>query len=146
MYMKSVDDFWRSGSMVPVSLLASAFVGFVAVMGFLVLPLTQDHVAQMRIEPIRKTLTTGETFTVEVIVESFTPVNVFAGELSFDTNTLQVESINYNTSIADLWAEEPWYSNGEGTLNFIGGTTQSGGFTGEAILLVCKRKRRGRFT
>jgi hypothetical protein len=63
-------------------------------------------------------------------------VNVFAGELLFDTNTLEVVSIDYNISIADLWAEEPWYSNGDGTLTFIGGTTRSGGFLGTDTLIT----------
>jgi hypothetical protein len=47
-----------------------------------------------------------------------------------------VKSIDYNTSIADLWAEEPWYSNGTGTVNFTGGTTRTGGFTGTGSLVT----------
>lgn len=134
--MKSAKDFFRQGTIVPASLVATAIVGLIAVMSFIALPLGTDVVAQMRLEPTRKTLTIGETFTVEVIVEATKPVNVFAGKLLFDADTLHVESIDYNTSIANLWAEEPWYSNGDGTLNFIGGTTQSGGFTGSATLLT----------
>lgn len=134
--MKSAKDFFRQGTVIPASLVATAIVGFIALMSFIALPLETDVIAQMRLEPLRKTLTVGETFTVEVVVESSKPVNVFAGKLLFDTKTLHVESIDYNTSIANLWAEEPWYSNGDGTLNFIGGTTQSGGFTGSATLLT----------
>lgn len=140
MYMGSVKDFFRQGTIIPASLVASAIVGFIAVIGFLTLPIATDTVAEMRLEPMSKTLAVGETFTVEVIVESPTPVNVFAGELSFDKDTLQVQSIDYNTSIADLWAEEPWYSNGEGTLKFIGGTTQRGGFTGSQVLITISFK------
>jgi hypothetical protein len=134
--MRSVSDFFRQGTVIPASLIASAIVGFIAVISFIALPLATDVVAQMRLEPVRKTLAIGETFTVEVVVEASAPVNVFAGKLSFDKDTLHVQSIDYNTSIANLWAEEPWYSNGEGTLSFIGGTTQNGGFTGSATLLT----------
>jgi hypothetical protein len=127
--------FSKRGNIVPVSLVASALVGFFAVMSFLVLPFETGVVANMSLSPASKTLVVGETFTVDVIVESQVPVNVFAGELFFDKHTLQVESIDYNTSIADLWAEEPWYSNGDGTLKFIGGTTQRGGYTGSDSLI-----------
>lgn len=96
--------------------------------------------ADMRIEPQHGTIVVGETFDVSLIVEATTPVNVFGGELNFDPSIVQVESIDYNTSVADLWAEEPWYSNGDGTLNFAGGTTQKGGFLGSDSLLKVKLK------
>lgn len=134
--MSSVTDFFRRGNVIPASLVATAILGFIAVASFIGLPLATGVEADMRLEPLNKTLVVDEVFTVEVIVEAAVPVNVFAGKLSFDTETLQVQSINYNTSIADLWAEEPWYSNGDGTLNFIGGTTMAGGFTGSATLLT----------
>lgn len=123
------------GNILPATLLASALVGFLTVASLLVLPFESGVVADMRLSPSSKTVTKGEQFVVEVIVESHIPVNVFAGELSFDTDTLHVESIDYNTSIADLWAEEPWYSNGDGTLTFAGGTTRPGGFTGVDSLI-----------
>lgn len=132
---RTLSDFLRKGTIVPATLLASALFGFIAVMSLLVLPTSIDVVADMRLEPASKTVALGETFTVDIVVEASVPVNVFAGDLSFDTETLKVEKIDYNTSIADLWAEEPWYSNGEGTLNFAGGTTRKGGFTGSEVLL-----------
>ncbi len=123
-------------SPISASLLASAIIGFLAVVGLLVLPMATDVVADMRIEPNFKAVALDETFTVDIIVESSVPVNVFAGKLLFDNTTLSVVSIDYNTSIADLWAEEPWYSNGDGTLSFAGGTTRPGGFTGTDSLIT----------
>lgn len=76
------------------------------------------------------------TFTVRVRVSSDIPVNVFQGLITFDSGRLQVERIDYNTSIASLWAEEPWYENGDGTISFIGGTTITGGFVGEGDLIA----------
>jgi hypothetical protein len=124
------------GSILQASLLATAILGFIAFMGILVIPLEPNAVADMRLEPLTRTVAVGDTFTVSVVVEAKEPVNVFAGELLFDTDTLAVAAIDYNTSIADLWAERPWYSNGDGTLNFAGGTTHPGGFTGTAELLT----------
>lgn len=135
-YMKKVSDFLRKGNIVPLTLIASAFVGFIAVMSMLAVPEVSNPVTSMRLEPLQKILALGETFTVAVAVESTIPVNVFAGELLFNQDTLEVQSIDYNTSIADLWAEKPWYSNGNGTLNFIGGTTKKGGFTGNGKLVT----------
>lgn len=125
-----------NGSIFPASLVASAIIGFLAILGLVILPITTRTVADMRIEPIAKVVQPGDIFAVAVVVEASVPVNVFAGKLTFDTNTLAVQSIDYNTSIADLWAEEPWYSNGDGTLSFIGGTTRAGGFTGADTLIT----------
>lgn len=91
--------------------------------------------ADMRLEPITGAITIGKTFTVDVIVESSIPVNVFHGDIVFNPEQLKIVSIDYNTSIADLWAERPWYSNGEGTMNFAGGTIKPGGFTGTGKLI-----------
>lgn len=143
--MGKTSDFFSKGNVIPLALLASAVLGFMAVASFLLLPEALPPVADMRIEPLSKTVALGETFPVDIVVESSVPVNVFAGELFFNHDTLEVESIDYNTSIADLWAEKPWYSNGAGTLNFIGGTTHKGGFIGteKLITVTFKAKSKG---
>jgi len=101
---------------------------------FATLP-SADHTT-MYMEPSKGVLPLGELFTLNVIVESITPVNVFQSNITFDHAVIEITSIEYNTSIANLWAEEPWYSNGDGTLNFTGGTTQKGGFSGKGTLLT----------
>lgn len=90
----------------------------------------------MWVEPTTGSVVLDETFTIYIEVIADIPVNVFKGNLQFDPAYLQVEKIDYNTSIANLWAEEPWYSNGDGSLNYTGGTTQSGGFTGRGTLVT----------
>lgn len=109
-----------------------ALIGVGGVVGTMIMEAPTD----MRIELEAGVAALDGTFTISVVVESHEPVNVFKGDLRFDPTLLRVESIDYNTSIADLWAEEPWYSNGEGTLNFIGGTTRRGGFIGTGSLLT----------
>lgn len=91
--------------------------------------------SSMFVQPLHGTTTSGETFLVTIDVAATVPVNVFKGLMRFDASKLHIEKIDYNTSIADLWAEEPWYSNGDGTLSFIGGTTRPGGFQGEGSLI-----------
>lgn len=133
------------GSIVPMAMMASAILAFVTVFSLLLFPDETNWQAVMRIEPLEQTLSEGDTFEVKVIVESYVPVNVFAGEVHFNHELLRVKSIDYNTSVANLWAELPWYSNGEGTLNFAGGTTQQGGFvgTGSLISVVFESKQSG---
>jgi hypothetical protein len=117
-------------------LTAGVIAGILGVSGvFLTATVFQPEVS-VSLEPSRGTILIGETFTVSLVVDSEVPTNVFKGVLQFDPNTLVVESIDYNTSIANLWAEAPWYSNGAGTINFIGGTTQNGGFVGTGTLIT----------
>jgi hypothetical protein len=113
--------------------LLAALVGVHALFG---LPATTDQTAEMRIEPLSGTALVGGTFAVNVVVDSSVPVNVFSGELTFNSAILVVDSIDYNTSIADLWTETPWYSNGDGIIMFAGGTTKAGGFVGTGNLVT----------
>lgn len=92
--------------------------------------------ANMRLDPQQGWPQLEESFAVHIVVEAQTPVNVFMGDISFDPNYLTVESIRYNNAVADLWTTEPWYSNGAGTINFAGGTTRPGGFTGLDTLIT----------
>lgn len=122
--------------MIPqMALLIGAFATFFSVASLFVLPIAVTHQADIRIEPSVGKVAVGDTFAVQIVVSADVPVNVFAGEIRFDPKTLQVESIDYNTSIADLWAELPWYENGEGTINFAGGTTKQGGFQSSGTLI-----------
>lgn len=127
---------YMRGIINPTGLVATALIGIATILGFVVIPAIPDPLADMYIEPAEKAVPVGETFTVELMVRSSVPTNVFAGELLFDNEILEVVSIDYNTSIADLWAKRPWYSNGAGTLNFAGGTTRPGGFVGNDALLT----------
>ncbi len=135
MNMKRVLDAFRGGSIPLNFLFASVFLALGGIMGLIVIPGEVTPVTEMRVEPGNATAKSGETFTIELVVESAIPVNVFGGEVRFSNDVLAVESIDYNTSIADLWAEKPWYENGAGTLNFGGGTTRPGGFIGEGALM-----------
>lgn len=116
--------------------LLASIIASLGLVGIFMTTIMPTAPADMHVEPPQGSAVVGETFSIQIIVESQEPVNVFKGLLRFDPAVLQVESIDYNTSVADLWAVEPWYSNGEGTLNFIGGTTRPGGFVGEEALIT----------
>lgn len=116
-------------------LIGSIIAAFIGLGTYLIAPKPASE-ANVIIFPQEIATTVGAEVTVEVIVESGIPVNAFAGKLTFDPNQLEVVRIDYNNSVADLWAEKPWYENGAGTINFAGGTTKPGGFTGYDTLLT----------
>ena len=123
------------GTIIPATVLASAIVGLLAITGLYMFPspATSTH---MTIEPRTKSILAGELFTVTIIVSAAIPVNAFAGMVSFDETVLDVKRIDYNTSIADLWAKEPWFNRGQGTITFAGGSTKAGGFTDTGTLVT----------
>jgi len=123
------------GNILPTALIAGVVVAISSIVGVFWLE-NEDVEADIRLLPNKLTAVLNEPTTVTIEVESIIPVNVFAGEVRFDPDSLHVDKIDYNTSVADLWAEKPWYSNGDGTINFAGGTTRVGGFTGAAKLLT----------
>lgn len=123
--------------MVWLSRLLIGIVGFIlaAISGSMAATLINGQQADMYLSPDSGRFAVGDTFVVNVRVESAVPVNVFAGMIRFNHTYLEVQTIDYNVSAADLWAVEPWYENGAGTLQFAGGTTRSNGFLGDAQLL-----------
>ena len=129
----------------PGLLIAGVIVAFISGIGVFFSTSILQPIASMEILPKTEFAPIGNKIRINVVVKAQEPVNVFAGQLLFDSAVLEVDSIDYNTSIADLWAEEPWYSNGDGTLNFAGGTTRPGGFTGsgDLITVIFKTKEIG---
>lgn len=116
------------------TLVAGAILGL---LGISLFPGLNKSTAGITIAPSINTPVLNEIFSVDILLAADEPVNVFTGILVFDSTQILIESIEYHTSVADLWAEEPWYSNGAGTLTFTGGSTNPGGFTGtEKILTV----------
>ena len=124
------------GAVVQITLVATAAIAFWAVLSIVGFPLSKRTDTSMHIEPVEQIVHKGDVFDVQVIVKSDVPVNVFSAEIEFSQNLLKIKSIDYNTSIANLWAKKPWYSNGSGTMNFAGGTTHHGGFLGEGTLIT----------
>lgn len=114
---------------------AALIASVLGISGFLLSPMVISPSVDVYLEPESGRVVIGETFTVDIIIRADVPVNVFQGILVFNPEKLAVASIDYNTSIANLWAKEPWYSNGDGTVSFIGGTTVSGGFLGKGSLM-----------
>lgn len=94
-------------------------------------------------------VTIGENVPIHVMVTTKVPVNAVGGTIVFPTELLSVESIARSSSIIDLWAEEPIFSNTEGTLGFSGGvlpdeTTK--GLDGSVITITFRARELGKAT
>lgn len=120
----------------PRILIAGSLAALVGLPGVFFGVTTEQSNTEMRLETSAKVVRVGDTFTTKIIVSSQQATNVYAGQVRFDPAKLVVDSINYNTSIADLWVEEPWYVDGDGTITFAGGTTRHNGFVGSDTLLT----------
>lgn len=74
----------------------------------------------------------GQVFSTSVFVSSSDQaMNASSGTISFPSDKLEVVSISKNSSIFNLWPQEPSYSNTNGTINFEG-IVLNPGFTGPA--------------
>ncbi len=77
--------------------------------------------AVLKVSPGSGSFAKGTTFTVGVYVESSDKaINAISGTLIFPIGDLQVVSISKQGSIANLWVQEPAYSNFDGTVDFEG--------------------------
>jgi len=126
-------QLWKSGNIAVVTLTASAILGTLALLNVY---LSSSSAYSLSVKSAKKTITVGDSITIHIEASATTPTNVFSGVVHFDPSLFTIKEIHYNTSIADLWTEEPWYSNGDGTVTFAGGTTRSGGFSGTGDLIT----------
>lgn len=68
-------------------------------------------------------LSIGDTFLVEITASSETQnVNVFEGDIIFDSEKLEAKNISTGGSACSLWTRYPIISNESGRISFTGGT------------------------
>lgn len=103
-------------------------------------------VADLSLLPASGTFEAGQTFTISVnVVNNNQAINAISGALTFPTNLLSVKSLSKDGSIIKLWAEEPAFSNTNGTIKFEGvvlnpGYSQS---KGKVLTIVFTAKASG---
>lgn len=84
-------------------------------------PLHAFASADLSVLPSSGTHNEGDTFTATVQVTSNNQsINAVSGTVLFPKDKLSVKSISKDGSIVKLWAEEPAYSNANGTVKFEG--------------------------
>ena len=101
----------------------------------LAFPFTAFADAVLYVSPERGNYKVGQTFEIKVYADSGgSLINAAEGDISFDTEAFQVESVSKQDSILQNWSTEPAFSNEEGTLHFAGWTRNN--FKGVNGLLV----------
>jgi len=110
------------------------FTFVLCALSFFVFPITTFAQSVYLTQP-DQSIYQDDTFVVEVKISSFDKhINVVDGVLSFDPNIITVKELSTGDSIFSLWAEEPTFSNIDGTISFVGGAPE--GFNGEDGLVV----------
>ena len=122
----------------PLRLLVMGLFALAGVMvaSVVLAPPLAPYEAVLALSPQELVVVKDAPVTLDVILSATTPINAFSGNVIFDTTHFAVKNISYNTSLADLWVTEPWYSKSDNTIHFAGGTTRPGGFTGTETLLT----------
>lgn len=123
-----------------IAIAFAALLGGISLVAAIMVAVSGTETTTMSLSLANDKIAVGESVDVSVIISSEVPVNAFTGEVLFDKNVFSVESISYNTEVADLWVTEPWYSKADNTVYFAGGTTKPGGFVGEDSLLTITLK------
>jgi hypothetical protein len=91
--------------------------------------------AVLYVSPEKGTYTTGQTFEVKVYADTGGKlINAAEGDLSFNTEALEVENVSEDDSILTAWSTPPQFSNEEGTIRFAGWTKNN--YSGDDGLLI----------
>lgn len=102
------------------------FIGFFLALA--VVP-TVSFAAILSLSPETGVYSAGTNFSVAVLLDTQgVSVNASEGTLSFSPSDLKVINVTNTGSIFNLWAVEPTFSNGAGTIDFGGGSPK--GFKG----------------
>ena len=105
------------------------------------------YAANLDISPSSQNVSTGDLVSMSVIVStSGQAINAVSGVLSFPKNLLEVSSVSVTGSIINFWANDPKFSNSEGTVNFEGVIMNPGysGINGRVLKINFKAKAAGR--
>jgi len=119
------------------------FTVFIFILVFL--PIYNASAATIGFNPSSASYDVGDTVNVKVYIGTDSKsVNAIAANVKFSSDILSLSSISKTSSIINLWAQEPTFSNGDGVASFEGvilnGYT---GNSGEAVTLVFRAKKEG---
>lgn len=121
-------DFRDSDFLLPL-------VANIAVVFLMSIPGNVSAESVMYVSPERGSYTVGQTFEMKVYADTGGAlVNAAEGELSFNTDALEVQNISTDGSVLESWSSQPEFSNTEGTIHFAGWTKNN--YSGVSGLLI----------
>ncbi len=103
--------------------------------------------ASLYFSPQSVTRFAGNSFSVGIYVSSAdTAMNAAQGAISFPNDKLEVISLSKNSSIINLWVQEPSFSNRDGAINFEGVVTNPGfqSSSGKILTVTFRAKDTGK--
>lgn len=103
--------------------------------------------ANINFSPSSGTYHEGDLVEIKINVSSEKPINAVSSTISFPSDVLSIASFSKDSSIINLWVQEPTFSNDRGTINF-GGVILNGynGDSGNILTLIFKAKSDGKVT
>lgn len=113
---------------------------------FFISGFTFASATNINFSPNSSNYSVGDTFTVEIkVTDNQVNINGVSGLISFPTDILKVISVSKSGSIISTWAEEPVFSNQDGTVSFEGVILNPGfsAFSGKAISITFKALKVG---
>jgi hypothetical protein len=107
--------------------------------GFLPASSVRAAGAVLSLSPSSGTYTVGDTFKVNVVLNSGggSGVNASDGNLKFDSAYFTVKSVSKDGSVFSLWTADPSFSNSAGTITYSGGAPSAyKGDTGVVVSII----------
>ncbi len=118
------------------------FVGLI----FFAMTSKATFAANLVVSPSSVNTTVGKSFTVDLVVNSnVEAINAVSAMISFPKDSLQVTSLSKKGSFINLWAEEPAFSNENGSVS-LEGVALNPGFnkaTGKVLSVTFKALQAG---
>lgn len=134
-----IEERTKKSFLIPLSKLFFVVFSFFVATSFV-------HAATLSVFPSSGTHTVGDTFSITVSASSpGQALNAIDGILSFQTDRLEALSVFKEGSILNLWAQEPIFSNTNGTVVFSGIVLNPGftGFAGKVVKVNFRVKKSG---
>ena len=108
-------------------------------------PAFYANAATIGFSPSKESFKVGDTINVKVYVATGSQsINAISANIKFPSDILSLSSVSKTGSIINLWAQDPSFSNKDGTASFEGvilnGYT---GSSGNAVTLIFKAKSNG---
>jgi hypothetical protein len=108
--------------------------------------LETSYAANLTLSPSGGGYSVGQTLSVDVMVSGNTDsINAVSSSIEFSPETLELRSISKSGSIITVWAEDPSFSNANGTASLEGIILNPGfnGSQGKVVTLTFRVKRGG---
>ena len=106
-----------------------------AVVSAVFIGIDRASAASFTLTPERENFAIDEDFTVDLKIDSEgVGVNAAQGTVQFPADILEVKSVDRTGSVFNFWLQEPSFSNQQGTISFIGGSTS--GFSGRSLQVM----------